>query len=702
MIWLGSAFAALGISILVAWLAPPRARPLASGCTLLVASGLVAGAGVNAISTGGASVLLGHLSLLGPIGLRLDPLRGLFLIITSVVFLAATPIVTRDAAGYPEHRAAFFLTAITILYAGMLAVFAAADIISFVFFWEISSLAIWALITFHMREARPVAAGYLTLMLSEAGTLAGMAGLFLLTSHVSGIALSSIPTAAAQLPNGTLWAAFLLTFFGFGVKAGVVPVNAWLPEAHSAAPRSVSPVLSGATLNLGLFAFFVIDGPIMSHHAPMALLVLVVGAVTALTGIVYALTERDLKRLLAHSSIENLGIVVAAIGAGYAYVALGHPVLGGMALVAGLYHMLNHSTYKSLLFIGAAGIDQATGTHDLDRLGGLMRRMPLFATAFLIGALAIAALPPFNGFVSEWLLLESLLRVVEVASHSVRVVFALSGGLLALTAGLALTCFIMLAGTALLGRPRSAAAVGAERVSPSTTLPMWLLVVGCFGLGVLATAVIPLLGHLVHPLTGANPTEALVPAFFGTPHGLPPGLATDLAAIGSEVGRGVLPLRSLVVAHSGGAATPVVFAMSPALAFGVIALLLMVVWGSTHLLRRRQQRRVAAWDAGLSRLQPQMGYTATAFSAPVQVLFGSILRPVVNEQQISVGGFRIGLERETRMVHLVDRLFLHPVSAAAKAIGRSLAWLHRGAVTLYATWVLTALLAALLALRYSL
>jgi len=330
-----------------------------------------------------------------------------------------------------------------------------------------------------------------------------------------------------------------------------------------------------------------------------------------------------------------------------------------------------------------------------------MRRMPWFATAFLIGALAIAALPPFNGFVSEWLLLESLLRVVEVASHPVRAVFALSGALLALTAGLALTCFVMLAGSALLGRPRSAA-VDAALVSLSTSVPMWLLVVACFGLGVLATAVIPVLGDLVRPLAGANPTAALVPAFFGTPHGLPAGLAADLSRIGVEVGRGVLPLRSLVVAHSGGAATPVIFAMSTALAFAVISLLLMSIWSMTSLLRRQRARRVVAWDAGLARLQPRMGYTATAFAAPVRVLFGSVLRPVVREHQHSQGSFRIGLERETHVVHLVDRLFLHPISAAVKALGRSLAALHQGAVTRYATWVLAALLAALLALRFSL
>ncbi len=702
MTWFTTAFAALAASIIVAWISPARALSRVSGCAFLAASGLVLVTGVEAIAAGGTTVFLGPLALLEPIGFTLNPLRGLFLIVTAVVFMAATPLLVGDAARYPRHRAALFLTLVAILYAGMLAFFTAADMVSFIFFWEISALAIWGLITFHTREARPVAAGYLTLMLSEAGTLAGMAGLFLLASHAQNTALSSIVTVADQLPADTLWAAFLLTFFGFGVKAGIVPVNAWLSEAHGSAPRSVSPILSGATLNLGVFALLVIDGPIAIRHPRMALLVLFVGAATALTGIVYALTERDLKRLLAQSSIENLGIVVAALGAGFAFVALGHPVLGGMALVAGLYHMLNHSAYKTLLFVGAAGIDQATGTHDLDRLGGLMRRMPVFATAFLIGTLAIAALPPFNGFVSEWLLFESLLRVVEISSQPVRAIFALSGAMLALTVGLALTCFVMLAGSALLGRPRSGAVAAAAPAPASATVPMWGLIVVCFGLGVLATAVIPLLGDLVRPLAGADPTEALVPAFFGTPRGLPAGLVTDLAGIGAEVGRGVLPLRSLVVVHSGGAATPVVFAMSTALAFAVIVLLLLSIWGVTRLLRRRRTRRVGVWDAGLPCLQPQMGYTATAFSAPVRVLFESLLRPVVQERQHSQGSFRIGLERKTRMVHFVDRLFLNPVSCAVKAIARSLAWLHQGAVTLYATWVLAALFAALMAMKFSL
>ncbi len=704
MIWYIASLAVLAASVVVAWMAPLRVRAWASGTTFVVASVLMVVAGVVAIVSGGGSpVILWHLALLQSISFVLDPLRGLFLIVTATVFLAATPMLVRDANQYSRQRAALFLTLVAILYAAMLAFFTAADIVAFVFFWEISALSIWALVTFHTRDARPVAAGYLTLMLSEAGTLAGMAGLFLLASHAHSTALSAILTAGEHLPTSTLWVAFLLTFFGFGVKAGIVPVNAWLPEAHGSAPRSVSPILSGATLNLGIFALFVIDGPIVSHHPRMALLVLLVGALTALTGIVYALTESDLKRLLAQSSIENMGIVVAALGAGFAFVSLGHPVLGGMALVAGLYHMINHSTYKTLLFVGTAGIDQATGTHDLDRLGGLMRRMPVFATAFLIGALAIAALPPFNGFVSEWLLFESLLRVVQIASLPVRAIFALSGAMLALTAGLALTCFVMLAGSALLGRPRSKVVAAAKPAPLSATIPMWGLVVVCFGLGVLATAVIPLLGELVRPLAGANPTAALVPAFFGTPQGLPPGLTATLSGIGAEVGRGVVPLRSLVIVHSGGATTPVVFAMSTALAFIVIILLLLITWGVTRLLRRRYRtRRVRAWDAGLSSLQPQMGYTATAFSAPARVLFGSFLRPVVREQQYSQRGFRIGLKRETHIVHFVDRWLLGPVSGAVKVIGRSLAWLHQGAVTLYATWVLVTLIVALLALNLSL
>ncbi len=698
-----AAFIALGIATLLAFIPYPRVRAWLVGTCFVVVSGFVAAAGLMALLGHSWGSTAGPLALLEWLSFGLDPFRGFFLIVTAVVFATAIPLVVHDVMTYTRRRAGAFLTLIALLYAAMLAFFAATSVVSFVFAWEIAALAIWALVTFDYRLKGPVAAGYLTLALSEVGTLAGMAGLFLLAAWSGSLQLHVLGKMGASLSAAPLWAPFLLTFFGFGVKAGIIPVNAWLPEAHGSAPRSVSPILSGATLNLGVFALWIIDGPIATSHPRMALLVLVVGAATALTGIIYALTEHDLKRLLAQSSIENLGIVVAALGAGFAFVALGHPLLGGIALVAGLYHMVNHSVYKTALFLGAGAIDRATGTHDLDRLGGLMHRMPLLATVFLLAALAIAALPPFGGFVSEWLLLESLLRVVQVAAVPVRVTFALSGAMLALTAGLALTCFVMVAGTALLGPARSREAREAGRGVRSASWPMLVLVVLSFGLGVLATGFIPLLGGLVKPLAGADPSAILVPTFFGTGAGLPAGLVGALDTIGAGVGRGLLPLRGLVVLHSGGMATPVVFAMSMGLAALVIGLLLALVWVLVHFgTRRRKVVWRRAWNGGLRVLRPEMNYTATGFAAPVRVLFDTLLRPTVNERDSRQGAFTTGVVYRMQMVNVSNRIFLWPVRHAAEAIAHRLARLHHGTVTLYAAWILAVLLAALVAVKLSL
>ncbi|MGH8150188.1 MAG: proton-conducting transporter membrane subunit, partial [Steroidobacteraceae bacterium] len=546
----------------------------------------------------------------------------------------------------------------------------------------------------------PTAAGLLTIALSEAGSLAGLAGLLLLDLAARSSSLDAIAAAAPVLPSGTVTAGCVLTFFGFGMKAGVLPLNLWLPAAHGAAPRSISPILSAATLNLGLYAFLRIDGPLAHTDPRLGLTILAVGAATALTGIMYALVERDLKRLLAQSSIENMGIVTAGFGAGFAFAALGHPVLGGLALIAGLYHMLNHSAYKALLFLGAGGLDAATGTHDLDRMGGLLRRLPLLGSLFVVGTFAIAALPPLNGFVSEWMLLQSLLRVVEVASVPARIVFGLAGAALALAAGLAVTCFTMITASALLGQPRSRAAAEARRAPRTVWVPMGLLAFVCFGLAVWATGVIPVLGRLGAPIVGTDATAALVPAFFGHPAALAASVAHDLTQLGAQLGRGILPLRGLIVMHSDTPRAGVVYAMSTALSFAVLGLMLLVVWIAARVLRRRRQiaRRIP-WNGGIPRLQPEMSYTATAFAAPARVLFDAVFSPEVARREERQGAFLTAERHHEVRLQLIDRLLIAPLGEAARRLAARLAALHHGRVTAYAGYVLASLIAVMLATR---
>lgn len=640
------------------------------------------------------------LPIIGAFDFELAPLAGLFLLVTVIIFSLALPFQLRDCLEWPRAQRGAFVAFITLTLAAMIALFTAASVASFIVAWEIAALGIWALVGFETRRNEPVAAGLLTIALSETGSLAGLVGLLVLALAAGTASLDGIASAAPALPHATAIAGCILTFFGFGMKAGVVPLNLWLPDAHGAAPRSISPILSAATLNLGLYAFLRIDAPLARTDPRLGLMILATGAGTALTGIMYALAERNLKRVLAQSSIENIGIATAGFGAGFAFAALGHPVLGGLALVAGLYHMINHSAYKALLFLGAGGIDAATGSHDLDRLGGLLRRLPVLGTLFVIGTFAIAALPPLNGFASEWMLLQSLLRVVEVGAAPVRIVFALAGAALALTAGLAVTCFAMIAATALLGLPRSREAASARRAPRSVRIPMAMLAITCLGLGVWVTGIIPVLGRLAAPLTGADPTAALVPAFFGDGDGLATSVVHDLSQLGAQLGRGLLPLRGLVVLHSDGAHAPVVYAMSTALTFAVLLFMLLVVWLVAHGVRRhRQVAQRLPWNGGIVRLRPEMTYTATTFSAPVRVLFHAVFDPEVAREEQRQGAFVTAHAHHEVRVHVVDRLFIHPAVETAQRIAARLAELHHGKVTTYAAYVLAALLVVVLVVR---
>lgn len=698
MNWIVWNYIALGVSALILAGAPQRWRHVGFVLGAWAGAGLVLVGGASVLISGAVTSLrLAPLAVLPGFSFALDPTRAFFLIITAAVFGLSAAFVAASASRYTAARGRALLLLTVLLYAAMIAVLIAGAVVSLLFAWEVMSLVLWALVGLHDRSARTTRASFLTLALSEAGALAALAGLLVLAGSAGTLSLAGLAAAAPTLPPGVVWAGFLLTFFGFGVKTGIAPVNAWMNDAYAAAPPSLTPIFSGATLNVGVFALWVIDGPLASHFLWPALVVLVTGALTALLGILYALVARTMTRMLTHSSIENLGIVVAALGAGFAFSALGRPVLAGLALVAGLYHMANHAAYKTLLFLGNGAIRSAVGTDELDALGGLMKRIPLFGTLFLLGAYAIAALPPCNGFVSEWLTLESLLRVVEIADVPVRITFALSGALLALTAGLALTCFIMLLGSTLMGLPRSLQAAAVDRAPLTATLPMAVLVVLCFGLGVLATAVIPFLGHIAAPLVGANPTAALVPAFFHATTELPAAIRTDLTHIGAQVGRGVVPLRGLVVLHSGGTSTPVIFAMSTALSFAVIAALLLLVWLLARVLHPRRVTRRTLWDGGLVRLRPEMTYTATAFSSPVRVLFDRVLRPVVAEHAEQHGAFVTAVRRRAKLVHVVDRFTLHPLIGTGRTVAAQLARMHHGRLALYAAYVLATLAAVLLA-----
>ena len=678
-------------------------RPLFVG--FVAAQALAALAAAASVLAGGAPVELAlwQLSSFGRLVLILDPIAALFLIVTALVFLigvafAGGEVVRAGEASRPGSFGALY----QLLLGAIVLVLAAGDIVSFMIGWELMSLLIFALVTFNRGEAGAGRAGYVMVAMSEAGTIAGLIGLLLLAGAANGIDFGAL-RGAAGLGGGLRWAVFLLTFFGFGVKAGLLPVNQWLPDAYVAAPRGFAPVLAGATTNLGIYAILRVNADLLPPVSMgPGMVALVIGSLTALVGILYATIQTDLRRMLAHSSIENMGIVIAALGASLVFAAAGLSVIAGMALIAALYHLVNHAFYKALLFTGAGAIDDRAGSTDMDRLGGLIHRMPWTAGLFLIGVLAIAALPPLNGFVSEWLTLQTLLRATLLSSTVVKIGFALSGALLALTAGLAVTCFAKAFAMSFLGIARSPDAAGAREGRARARGPMAALGLLCVLLGVLPTYVVPALDRTVAPIVHASAAQALVPPFF-TPQlaaseGIAPEFMAEFHDLGAQVGRGSLPGRGLVVLHRGGASNPVVFAMSTSYTVLMLAALLALVWILFRLLTLgRKVTRRAAWAGGLRRLRPGITYTATGFSNPVRVVFHALLRPATIEDSTAAIAlhFRMAVRREYDEEHLLDRLVLAPAVAGLRWLASLLRRMHIGQVNAYAAYVLLTLLLVL-------
>lgn len=705
-LFLAFVFALCGAGALVGILIPDRRNPALLAWMGSLASLLALWVSGNVLWSG--QVFKGSLWTirgLGTLTVLLDSLSAIFLAVAAVVVLASSIFSASYLKRYTGHYSLRALNAwYLLLFASIVLLLIADDVLLFLLAWEAMSISSYLLVNFEHERGESSRASYLMLAMGEGGFVAVALVFLFLAAKAGSLEFAALKTAAAGLDATARWLVFLLTFFGFGVKAGLVPVNTWLPRAHPAAPANVSAILSGTILNLGLYGIVRMNLDLVPVNMTGAgVVVLVTGTISALVGILYATTENDLKAMLAHSSIENIGIVTVGLGAGIIFTTYGKPALAGIAFMAAFYHMINHSVYKALLFLGAGTVDDRAGTRDLNKLGGLIRVMPWTAGAFLVGALAISALPPFNGFVSEWLTLQTMLRSAELPSTLVKLVFVLCGAGLALTAALAVTCFVKAFAMGFLGMSRSEQAGRAVEAKASSVAPMVLLAVLCLALGVLPTYMIPALNRQLQPWMNADATAALVPPFFASNPAhqeLPASFAGEFHDLGAQVGQSVFPGRGLVVMHRGGTENPVVFAMSTSYTFVALIALLILAYVVIRLgfTRRRQLSRRTRWDGGVRRLLPEMTYTATGFSNPVRVIFEAIFRPTTVEdtRETVAEHFRTAIRRERAEVHIVDRYAVQPAKNAAMSLARSLAVMHHGRINAYIGYVLGALLVAVL------
>lgn len=702
---LAAFFALCAGGMVAAIILPERWNPGAIALVLPVASVLVILA-CAAVLVSGMPFSASCLSLpsLGPRTIGLDPLAALFLLIAGIVFIPVSFFSWTYLKKFAGHYSLkYFSVVYYLFFASIVFVLIAQDIFSFLVAWELMSITSYLLVIYENEREDSARAGLVMLTMSEAGIMLAALAFILLANAAGGLDFAVIRSAAPAVKADVAWAVFLLSFFGFAVKAGLVPLNSWLPLAHPATPTNVHALLSSAIVNLGIYGIARVNLDLLPVRgvAP-GLIVLVFGSFSALIGILYATIQSDLKRLLAYSTIENLGIVATALGAGMIFLAAGHPVVAGIAFIAAFYHMANHSLYKALLLLITGAVDAATGTCDLDRLGGLIRRMPWTSLFVLVGVMSISALPPLNGFVSEWLTLQTILRSALLSSTAIKIVFAVSGSLLALAAGLAVTCFAKVFAMGFLSMPRSEGATHAAEASLGTRVPLALLAILCVVLGVLPTYVIPALDKAVVPLTHESAAAALIPPFFSPAmqreESIPPQFLAEFHELGAQVGSELLPGRGLVVLHRGEERNPVVFAMSTSYMLVALAVVLALSFIAFRLLTRgRTLGRGAVWAGGLRRLRPEMTYSATGFSNPVRVIFHAIVSPATVEDSTKAVAqhFRTAIRREHTDVHIVDRLVLEPPVYGLRWLASIVRRMHVGHVNAYAAYVLLALLLVL-------
>lgn len=598
---------------------------------------------------------------------KLDPLAAFFLLILSCLALALSVYSLGYVRSFYGRKPVGVLGAFynALLLATTL-VFTSSNAFFFIIAWEIMALTAYCLVSFEHEKTETRNAGVLYFIMSHVGTGCLILGFLLLFQQSHDYSFESFRGVGHVMPGGRRDAAFLLFLFGFGIKAGIVPLHIWLPVAHPVAPSNVSALLSGILIKTGIYGLTrVLFDFLGTPPQWWGVTVLTVGTISAVLGVLYALMEHDLKRLLAYHSIENIGIILMGLGASLMFLHTGHPVLASLALIAGLYHTMNHALFKALLFLGAGAILHSTHTRNMEEMGGLIKRMPKTALFFLVGAVAISALPPLNGFVSEWLTYQSLLQGFRTTEHLVRVLFPLSGAMLALTGALAAACFVKAFGITFLAQPRSEEARHAHEASPTMLTGMALLTLACIFLGLFPTVFLKLMDPLTAQLTGEELSSSL-------------SLANGLVLGNTELRGGTV--STLGIALTGICLLP-------------IPLVLWAIFG-----RRSRVRIGPTWDCGLRGLTPQMEYTATGFSKPIRMIFKALFRPrreVQREYDYSPY-FAKTLKFESHIEEaFVTRLY-RPLNRGILRLSRRMRALQAGSIQAYLIYIFITLLALLM------
>ncbi len=598
-----------------------------------------------------------------PIGLpwsgahfRLDALAAFFLVVVSLGGAGASLF----GMGYGQHEEApgRVLPFYPAFLAGMSLVVVADDAFSFLLSWEFMSLSSWALVVAHHREAENRLAGYIYILMAAFGTLCLLLAFGLLAGGTGGYTFTEIRAGAGALPAVVL----ILAILGAGSKAGLVPLHVWLPLAHPAAPSHVSALMSGVMTKVAVYGFIRIVFDLNGEPAWWwSVVVIALAAVTCVMGVLSALMQHDLKRLLAYHTVENIGIIFLGLGLALAFSSHAQPAPAALAMTAALFHVLNHCLFKSLLFLGSGAVLIATGERDMERLGGLIHRMPLTAFAFLTGCIAISALPPLNGFASEWLTFQAILLSPSLPSWALKLMIPAAGAMLALSAALAAACFVKAFGVTFLGRPRTPAASRARDTDRASLYAMLGFAALCVFAGILPGLFIDALAPVVQGLAGAS---------------MPPQSARAWLSI--------VPVAESRSSYNG------------LLVFVFITVSTLLTVEAVHRYASRAVRRGPAWDCGFPDASPATQYTADSFAQPIRRVFGTTVFAARERVEMPPPGDARPARLIVTMRDLVWEGLYEPVVGAVAATGARLNHLQFLTIRQYLSLVFVALVGLLL------
>jgi len=601
---------------------------------------------------------------------QVDYLSAFFLLVVSI--LGCT--VSLYSIGYTNQfthfkKTGLFLFLYNLLLVSLICLVTASNAVLFLIMWEVMALLNYLLIVNEHESASTRRAGFLYITMTHIGTAFLVAMFLTLYSYGHSFDFIAMKAVAGTMPAAVRSLVFLCALVGFGVKAGIMPLHIWLPEAHPAAPSNVSALMSGVVIKTGIYGIVRVVFDLLGPNPVewWGILVLAVAVVSAVLGVLYALMEHDLKRLLAYHSVENIGIILMGVGGSLCFSSLGHPTLAALALTAGLFHVLNHAIFKGLLFLGAGSVNQTTHTRNIEDLGGLIKKLPWTAAFFLVGAAAISALPPLNGFASEWLTFQALLFGFNVSDLALKLAIPVTVALLALTGALAAACFVKAFGITFLGVARSNHAENASESPLTMIVSMGFLAVLCIGIGIAPGTVLSLLD----PVTNA---------FFNVHIGS-----------GAALNSGTLSIQQ----GAGTSSSPFFIAL---LLVGLVAVPIAIAAAVGGRIRRRI---AMTWACGLEKIEPQMQYTATGFSKPIRMIFANIVRArhEIEVENETSPYFRQTIRYELKTESIFHNFLYRPLTRGVLKAAHTLRKLQTGHLQTYLAYIFITLILLLVFAR---